>query len=127
MKNNPLGKIKGLDHIAIEVLDIERSLKFYAGVLGFAEIETPKQVRKKGIRWLNLGRGQMLHLVENKNAQAAEISHLSVQVDNVDAWRKFLKDKGIEILKPRIELYNAERFFFRDPSGNRIEFIKWSK
>jgi catechol 2,3-dioxygenase-like lactoylglutathione lyase family enzyme len=126
MKSMYPKKSRGLDHIAIEVLDIGEALKFYRDLLGFAEIEAPEQVHKKGIRWLSMGRGQALHLVENKNAQAAEIGHLSIQVDDVSVWRKVLKDKGVEILKPRIDLYNAERFFFRDPSGNRIEFIKWS-
>ena len=118
-------QINVLNHIAIEVSDIHEALAFYLDVLGLKELKTPIDVKSSGIRWIDLRNGQALHLVENREASAADIAHFAITVDDVDAWRTYLKGRGVEIFSPKVRLYNAERFFFKDPAGNRIELVKW--
>jgi catechol 2,3-dioxygenase-like lactoylglutathione lyase family enzyme len=118
-------QINVLNHIAIEVNDIHKALSFYLDALGLTELATPEDVKESGIRWIDLRNGQALHLVENREASAANIAHFAITVDDVEAWRTYLKGKGVEIFSPKIQLYNAERFFLKDPAGNRIELVKW--
>ena len=118
-------QINILNHIAIEVNDIHKALAFYLEILGLNELETPIDVKESGIRWIDLRNGQALHLVENREATSANIAHFAITVDDVEVWRTYLGGRGVEIFSPKIKLYNAERFFLKDPSGNRIELVKW--
>ena len=120
-------KITRLDHIAIEVKDLALSIQFYVDLLGIKELATPDAIRQKGIHWLKLDDRTALHLVENKTAAPPQTAHIALNVDNVSKWREYLVEHGIEIHQPKFDLYNAERFFLFDPSGNRIEFVKWQK
>ncbi len=117
--------INVLNHVAIEVNDIQEALFFYLDVLGLTELTTPADVKESGIRWIDLTNGQALHLVENRVKTSTNIAHFAITVDDVEEWRTYLKDRGVEIFSPKIKLYNAERFFLKDPSGNRIELVKW--
>ena len=118
-------KISSLNHVAIEVKDMNDALDFYLGALGLTELPTPASVKESGFRWIDLRNGQALHLVENKDASPPGTAHFAIAVEDVEGWRTYLTERGVEILAPKVNVYNAERFFFKDPFGNRIEFVKW--
>ena len=118
-------QLEVLNHIAIEVNDIDDALAFYLDILGLTELPTPADVKESGIRWIDLSNKQALHLVENRDASSANIAHFAITVDDVEVWRTYLNDRGVEIFSPKLQLYNAKRFFLKDPSGNRIELVKW--
>ncbi len=50
-----------LDHVGIQVADLERSVAFYARVLGLREVSAP--FPRDAARWIALGGGRMLHIV----------------------------------------------------------------
>jgi catechol 2,3-dioxygenase-like lactoylglutathione lyase family enzyme len=118
--------ITKLHHVTIEVNEIEEALRFYTNILGFKEQPTPSEIKDNGIRWINLPGNQAIHLIESKESRAPESAHMAFQVDNVENWEKYLNDHQIETHPPKFDIYNAKRFFFKDPSGNRIEFVKWT-
>ena len=118
-------EISGLDHVAIEVNDIEEALNFYTIILGLEEIPTPEEVKVKGIRWLSLPDNQTLHLVASREFRAPGTAHLAITVEEIETWEKYLNDHNVETYPPKFDLYKAKRFFVKDPSGNRIEFLKW--
>lgn len=124
-KNSHPPKISSLNHIAVEVNDINDALDFYLGVMGLKELPTPDSVKESGFRWIDLNNGHALHLVDNKEASPPGTAHFAIAVEDVDAWREYLSGRGVEILSPKINVYNARRFFFKDPFGNRIELVKW--
>jgi catechol 2,3-dioxygenase-like lactoylglutathione lyase family enzyme len=124
-ENAMMPKITGFDHVAIEVDNIEEALLFYTKILGLEEMQTPEEVKTKGIRWLSLPGNQSLHIVETKDSKAPGTAHLAIIVEEVESWEKYLKDHNIETHPPKFDLYKAKRIFFKDPSGNRIEFVKW--
>ncbi|KAF5438007.1 Catechol 2,3-dioxygenase [Candidatus Methanophagaceae archaeon] len=124
-RNNPrTPKITKLHHVTIEVSDIEEAFQFYTKILGFEELPTPRKIKDNGIRWISLPGNQAIHLIES-DSRAPESAHMAIQVDDVEKWKKYLNDHHIEIHPPKLDIYNAKRFFFKDPSGNRIEFVKW--
>jgi catechol 2,3-dioxygenase-like lactoylglutathione lyase family enzyme len=117
--------INSLHHVSVQVKDLGAAVGFYADILGLAEVETPPQVSKAGVRWFDLGRGQMLHLLQTEDVAPLPRAHISISVDDVAAWRAFIESKGIDILAPTVQVYQMERFFLRDPTGNLIELVKW--
>lgn len=118
-------KIIGFDHVALEIKDIEEALHFYTKILGLEEMQTPEEVKAKGVRWIHLPGNQSLHIVETEGDKIPETGHLAIMVEEVDAWEKYLKEHDINTHPPKFDLYKAKRIFFKDPSGNRIEFVKW--
>ncbi len=120
-------KINRFDHIAIEVKNLKQAIQFYVEILGIEELPTPDSIKQKGVRWLKLDKNIPLHLVENKMATPPKTAHIAINVDDLQSWKEFLTEHGIETQQPKFDLYDAVRFFFFDPSGNRIEFIKWLK
>ncbi len=114
-----------LDHIAVDVKNLEEALQFYTGVLGLKERGTPDNVKAQGVLWLQWTDGTVFHLVQSEDMSQPILGHLAISVEDADAWREQIIATGTEIERPKVQVYNANRFFFRDPSGNRIEFVQW--
>jgi len=118
---NKRPSLGGLHHVAIDVTNLQEVLDFYINILGLEELPTPDNIKEKGIRWLELGEKSSLHLVEVRNVKPSEMAHFALKVDDVNGWRKYLEEKDVKVHKPIHEIYNVERFFLKDPSGNRFE------
>lgn len=118
-------KIESLNHVAIEVQDLNKALHFYREIVGLRELTCPPDAISKGIRWFELPEGRMLHLIENLNVKPTERAHFALTVSDVSAWRAHLALCGNELIEPKVNLYDAERVFVRDPSGNLLEFVRW--
>lgn len=106
-----------LDHASIRVSDVDRSRKFYEGLLGLRSTDRP-DFGFPGM-WYQLGEGQ-LHLIQRAPMAPGSIDptdpHFAIQVADLDAVRRQLADAGIEMLDP-----GGEQLWVRDPDGNTVE------
>ena len=116
--------ISGIHHITVEVKDLEEALDFYVDILGLDKLDTPENIKEAGVRWIKFNDGSALHIIKNEDCSAPELAHMALAIDDVTSWKEYLSNKGVEIKSPKLNVYNAERFFINDPSGNRIELIK---
>lgn len=97
--------------------------KFYCEVLGLNEIPKPAELRERGGFWLELD-GMQIHIGMQDDADRARSrAHLAYEVESLAAWRAKLKENGIEVLDA-VSIPGFDRFEFRDPFGNRIEFLQ---
>lgn len=118
--------ISGLDHVAVHVNDLGLAKEFYEKVLGLSPSDISEDISSKGIVWYRLADGRQIHLFRTDDNLPINRAHLALQVESVEDWRQYLTDRNVEIVQPTVQLYNADRFFARDPSGNLIEFVSWS-
>ncbi len=118
-------EILKLDHVAIHVNDLEQACQFYEEILGWTPSEAAAEVRERGIVWYDLPDQRQVHLFRTDDPLPINRAHFALLVNEVSAWREYLLKSGVEIVEPSVTLYNAERFFVRDPSGNLVEFVKW--
>ena len=125
MEVSRIPRIKALDHVTVEVTDLEQAMNFYTGVMGLFSLTMPHELTDKDVRWLDLGGGRALHLVENPEARPGQTAHIALEVSDLEQWKDHLKSKNIKIYPPKMGLYRAERLFLFDPSGNRIELVRW--
>jgi catechol 2,3-dioxygenase-like lactoylglutathione lyase family enzyme len=117
--------IVGIDHVQITVPPGQETAarQFYCGLLGLVEIEKPDALKPRGGFWLQVG-DRELHVgtEEGVNRQATK-AHVAFAVDNLETWRERLSRAGIAI-EDGIPIPGCTRFEFRDPFGNRVEFIE---
>lgn len=101
----------------------EQARAFYCGVLSLPEIEKPASLQGRGGFWVQVG-DQQVHIgTEAGVDRQATKAHLAYQVDNVPAWENILREHGIQMAES-IPIPGFNRFEFRDPFGNRVEFIQ---
>ncbi len=113
-----------IHHVQITVApeNTERARDFYCNVLGLTEVEKPDSLKGRGGFWLQLG-DQQIHVgVEPKDGPRTK-AHVAYQVDDLAMWRTRLTEVGIEI-GTSVPIPGFDRFEFRDPFGNRVEFIQ---
>jgi catechol 2,3-dioxygenase-like lactoylglutathione lyase family enzyme len=123
--------VKGIDHISINTKDIQASIRFYADILEFRQMET---VQMDGFRivYFDVPRGGRLELFDydGKNPQAKRgesevgLRHLAFAVDDVKAAEEMLRKKGVTILLPATDLPAAgvKVVLFLDPNSVTLEF-----
>ncbi len=96
---------------------------FYCGFLNLQEIEKPALLKDRGGFWVKIGTQEVHISLEDGVNRHATKAHIAYQVDDLTYWRTKLNEQGIETLES-IPIDHYDRFEFRDPFGNRIEFIK---
>lgn len=115
--------VKAIHHCSIVVTDLERARRFYRDVLGLQETPVPSTFDFP-VAWFQFG-DQQIHLLPRGHADPPSPRHFALRVDDAQAWRQCLKEKGIAI-QETTPIPGADRFFIQDPDGNLIELIEWS-
>jgi len=101
----------------------EKAREFYCGVLGLTEVPKPESLQGRGGFWLELGAFQVHVGTEDGFDRRATKAHLAYEVENLEGWREKLSENRIEILEG-VPIPHFDRFEFRDPFGNRFEFLE---
>jgi catechol 2,3-dioxygenase-like lactoylglutathione lyase family enzyme len=96
---------------------------FYGGLLRLPELPGP---HPSGARWFQAGDVQ-LHLREEATSSEAAPSnrHPAFEVANLSEVRAWLIEQGVAI-EAASPINGRQRFFFRDPFGNRLELLQFT-
>jgi catechol 2,3-dioxygenase-like lactoylglutathione lyase family enzyme len=111
-----------LDHCAVLVTDVAKARQFYGGVLGLREVPAPREFDFVAL-WYDLG-GQYLHLLLKDKPDTISPRHFCLHVTDVRAARDHFRALGVPV-EETVKIAGADRFFVRDPDGNRIEVLQW--
>jgi lactoylglutathione lyase len=102
----------GINHVALEVSDLEEAVAFYRSIFEFPEPE-----REPGMAFLDMG-DQFLALSERPGGDRDSTRHFGLVVDDKDAVRTALQEAGVDASPP-------PRLNFRDPSGNLVQVVDY--
>jgi len=97
--------------------------KFYCDFLGLKEMPKPDSLAGRGGFWLEVGTFQIHVGTEDGFDRTKTKAHIAYEVENLDAWREKLESSGVKIIEG-VPIPNYSRFEFRDPFGNRVEFLE---
>ena len=104
----------GINHVALEVGDIDDALEFYEDLFAF-ELRS----RSDSKAFLDMG-DQFIALAESDDTDRDGQRHFGLVVDDTDAAERRLEDCGVE----RLDVPGLE---FHDPWGNRIQLVDYSE
>jgi lactoylglutathione lyase len=103
-------RLLGVNHVALEVGDVEEALAFYGGLFDFE-----LRGRAPGMAFVDMG-DQFLALSEGRRQSPDDHRHFGLVVDDKEAVRRALVEAGVELLPGR-------GLDFLDPWGNRVEVV----
>ena len=100
----------GVNHVALEVGEIEEALAFYGSIFDFQ-----LRGKSKTMAFIDLG-DQFIALQAGRKQPADDGRHVGLVVDDKEAVRAALKMAGVKLI-------DGPFLDFRDPWGNRIEIV----
>jgi len=130
----------GINHLVINVRDIEESHKFWTEILGFKQVAVSGRRNGKMRFYSGDHNGQMNHhdiaLCENPNLpkppaewamfdMPGAINHIAIHMPNREAWLKqlaYLRSKGVKFQR-RINHGMTHSLYIADPNGYGVEVL----
>lgn len=103
-----------MNHVAVEVEDLDRALDFYRRVFEFE-----LRGRISGMAFLDMG-DQFLAVSEGRSQPPDADRHIGLVVDDKEAARRALEEAGAEVLPGR-------GLDFRDPWGNHFQVVEYGE
>ena len=107
-------RLVGINHIALEVGDVDEALEFYGRIFEFT-------LRGRGARMAFIDMGdQFIALAAGRTQPPDSHRHFGLVVDDKEATRRALEEAGADILP-------GGGLDFRDPWGNHVQVVEYSE
>lgn len=104
----------GINHVAIEVGDVDEAVAFYRGLFGF-----DLRGQTAEMAFLDMG-DQFIALAESPEPATGAHAHFGLVVDDPALVERRLEESGIERL-------DTSGLDFEDPWGNRIQVVGYER
>ena len=110
-KTRKKARVMGINHVVLEVDDLDEALAFYGAVFEF-------ELRGRGETnaFIDMG-DQFIQLTLNSGGSPDVKRHFGLVVDDRSTVRAALEELGAEMI--------GDRLNFRDPWGNRVEVVPY--
>ena len=106
-------KLVGMNHVALEVGDIDEALAFWESIFGELELRG----RGRQMAFIDMG-DQFVALAQGRTQPPDQSRHFGLVVDDKEAVRARLKELGVPVSSGR-------GLDFRDPWGNLIQVVDY--
>jgi predicted enzyme related to lactoylglutathione lyase len=107
-------RLVGINHVALEVDDVDRALEFYGSVF-----DLRLRARSRGAAFVDIG-DQFIALMKSPAHPPDTTRHFGLVVDDKDATRRSLEAAGAEIVPGGF-------LDFLDPFGNLVQVVQYDE
>jgi catechol 2,3-dioxygenase-like lactoylglutathione lyase family enzyme len=98
---------------------------FYGVVMGLQEVPKPAESRARGGAWYQLGSLQLhLSIEDGLDEKCISKRHVCYTVDDLAKSETQFRAAGVEIIPDDQPVQGWQRFYVRDPGGNRLEIAQ---
>ena len=108
-------KVYGINHIAIEVDDIDKAVAFYQDVFNLQKLD-----EGEGDAFFKVGEHQFLAMFEVARVDPDHVRHFGLMVRD-EAQLAAVRDKVVN--KYKLKVFPHFRCDFIDPFGNRVQVV----
>lgn len=107
-------RLVGINHVALEVGDIDEALAFYGRVF-----DLELRGRSREMAFIDIG-DQFIALSRGRSQESDTHRHFGLVVDDREATRRALEAAGVNVLPGR-------GLDFRDPWGNLVQIVQYDE
>lgn len=112
MTDTEKGRLVGLNHVALEVRDLDEAIQFLEGLFDL-------RFRSRGQTHAFVDMGdQFLALAEGREQGPDTTRHFGLVVDDAEKLRRRLREKQVDVLP-------GSGLDFLDPSGNHFQVVDY--
>jgi catechol-2,3-dioxygenase len=108
-----MARLVGINHVALEVGDVDEALRWYAR---FFEFELRGRVGQR-MAFIDMG-DQFIALAAGRTQPADGARHFGLVVDDKEAVRAAMSEAGIDVR-------SSGSLDFRDPWGNHVQVVDY--
>lgn len=121
--------LQGIHHVQITARPSEEAAcrRFYGEVLGLEEVPKPAPLLKNGGAYFRFGDNELHLSIEDSPHNEGSKRHVCFEVDDLARAEAALRGAGVEIIPDAQPIEEWERFYVRDPAGNRVEFARMNR
>jgi catechol 2,3-dioxygenase-like lactoylglutathione lyase family enzyme len=105
-------KLVGINHIALEVGNLDEALAFWESIFGPLELRG----RMSGMAFIDMG-DQFIALAQGRTQPPDQARHFGLVVDDKEAVRSRLAELGVPVTGHGLD--------FNDPWGNQIQIVDY--
>ena len=126
-------KLHAFDHIAVNTVDINESVKFYTEALGLSELRRVPN-GDSVLVYMKVNDSSAIELFDHEKAigyhelpgNASGVAHFCLSVCGIEEWNDHLKKYGVEFTVPLCSLEHLGKkvLLFKDPNGVVIELCE---
>ncbi|NIP29593.1 MAG: hypothetical protein GTO02_04520 [Candidatus Dadabacteria bacterium] len=129
--NEPI--ITGVDHVAIIVENMDKSLPFYSEVLGLTILHDGRKDRGDKKSFLGIKEKAFVALTENPDKNLDQdiiesVCHIAFKVADIERAKNDLSSKGVEFIEEKAnDNGKIVAYHFLDPDGLELEIYSDEK
>jgi catechol 2,3-dioxygenase-like lactoylglutathione lyase family enzyme len=153
----PAVEVRGVDHVGINVPDVETASRFFADTFGFVPVTEMRDVpvdgafkktfrmhddtKVRSIRMLRAGDGANIELFQYESSGSSHeqpyyddigASHIALYTDDIDKAVATLRARGIKVLTDPIKMAQGPAagntwVYFLTPWGAKMELVSYPK
>ncbi|MGW2401572.1 VOC family protein [Kitasatospora sp. NPDC001664] len=120
-------RVKGFDHLVLNVGDVERSLAFYTETLGLEGVRVEEwRAGKVSFPSVRVSEGTIIDLFVRPR-EASNVDHFCLVVDPLD-WQEVIDSGALDVIDGPDGRFgargDAQSVYLKDPDGNTVE-LRW--
>jgi catechol 2,3-dioxygenase-like lactoylglutathione lyase family enzyme len=130
--------VLGVDHLNLRVADLERSLRFYQGLLGMREAQRDRRPDGR-VSLIAMRAGNAVVFLQPapdyrppEDWGRSGLDHFSLEIEAQDAaaLAARLREAGVEVLEGPVQRWGAHgegtSVYVRDPDGHHLELKQYN-
>jgi len=121
-QGNRLAGMDGVNHVGINVENVDEAKAFFTQTMGFPEAFTVRNAQgQPTLAYMQVSKNTFVELQPAGDNRPAGISHLGLQVEDIRATVASLRQRGVMVEDPRTSSTNSQIANVTGPGGVRIE------